>query len=265
MTTSNTVISNDGTQIAFSKIGQGPALILVDGAFCSRQFGPMMPLTERLSPHFTVYAYDRRGRGESTDTQPYAVEREVEDIAALIADAGGSAFVYGTSSGAGLALNAAAYGLNITKLALFEPPYNDDPSVRQVSRDYTSQLGQILGEGRRGDAVELFMNRVGTPSEAIAGMRQAPIWSLFEAVAPTLAYDDTVMGDFSVPTALAGKITMPTLVMAGGEGASPDFMRETAQTLQKAIPNAEYSVLEGQGHDASPDAVAPALIEFFSR
>jgi pimeloyl-ACP methyl ester carboxylesterase len=265
MSTSNTVTSQDGTRIAFSKAGQGPAVILVDGAFCFRQFGPMMPLTERLSPHFTVYAYDRRGRGESTDTQPYAVEREIEDIAALIEEAGGSAYVYGTSSGAGLALNAAASGLNITKLALFEPPYNDDPANLQPALNYKQTLGDAIAEGRRGDAATTFMTYVGTPAEMVDGMRGTPVWSVFEAVAPTLGYDATVMGDFTVPTELAAKITAPTLVMAGGEGPSPEFMRATARTIQQAIPNAEYHVIEGQGHDVDPDAVSPLIIEFFNR
>jgi hypothetical protein len=208
-----TVTSKDGTSIAYDQSGNGPALILVDGALCSRSFGPMGALSAQLAPHFTVFKYDRRGRGESSDTQPYALEREVEDIAALIQAAGGSAFVYGTSSGAALALNAAAGGLNITRLALYEPPYND-ATVAQW-QDYKNGLTENLSAGRPGDAVVRFMNYVGTPAEAIAGMQQSPVWPVFEVVGPTLAYDAAALGDGSVPAQLAATVKIPTLVMAG--------------------------------------------------
>src|SRR6185437_6873474 len=183
------VTSADGTTIAFERTGQGPAIILVDGALCSRAGGPMRGLAALLSPHFTVYAYDRRGRNESGDTKPYAVEREVEDIAALLAEAGESACVYGISSGAALALEAAStLGAKVRKLAMYEAPYNSDAAVRQRARDYTDNLTEALAAGRRGDAVELFMTMVGTPADQVAGMRQSPFWPALEAVAPTLAY-----------------------------------------------------------------------------
>ncbi len=257
-----TVISKDGTSIAYDQVGQGPALILVDGALCHRTFGPMGPLTALLSPHFTVFMYDRRGRGESGDTLPYAVEREVEDIDALIQAAGGSAFVYGTSSGAALALEAAASGLSINKLALYEPPLNADPEAMRRLAQYHADVKALLSAGRRGDAVVRFMTFVGTPEDAITGMRQAPFWPVFEAVAPTLAYDSAVLGDGSVPVRRAASVTVPTLVMAGG--ASFPFMHETAQALEQAIPNAQRRVLEGQTHDAAAEVVAPALKAFFS-
>src|SRR5512136_3089047 len=145
------VTSKDGTPIAFGKTGHGPAIILVSGALGDRSAAA--PLTPLLSPHFTVLAYDRRGRGDSGDTAPYAVEREVEDIDALVTEAGGSAFVYGHSSGAVLALEAAARGLAITRLALYEPPFIVDNSHPPVSADYVARLNQLVAAGRRGDAV----------------------------------------------------------------------------------------------------------------
>jgi pimeloyl-ACP methyl ester carboxylesterase len=259
----NQVMSNDGTVIAFDRSGQGSAVILVGGAFQYRAIDPpTAQLAALLAQHFTVFHYDRRGRGESGDTQPYAVEREVEDLEALIHEAGGSAFVFGMSSGGVLALEAAARGLAITKLAVYELPFNSgDEHARQAAERYTQQLAALLNEGRRGDAVALAMTTWGAPPEAMAGMRQAPIWPLFEAVAPTLAYDDAIMGDGSVPTALLASITVPTLVMDGG--ASPAFMHNAAQATAHALPNGQRHTLEGQTHDVAPQVLAPVLVEFF--
>jgi pimeloyl-ACP methyl ester carboxylesterase len=255
------VISKDGTKIAYDKTGAGPAVILVDGALCYRGFGPMGGLAPLLEPHFTVIKYDRRGRGESGDTLPYDVEREIEDLDALIQAAGGSACVYGTSSGAALAMRAAAHGLNIRKLALWEPPFNPDPAMSQMARDYTRQLRSVLAEGKRGDAISLFMMRVGTPPEAVEGMKQAPMWPLFEAVAPTLVYDDAALTDsLDEPLRVAATVSVPTLIMTG---TSIPFMHETAKALEQAIPNAQYRVLDGQTHDVAADVMAPQLIAFF--
>jgi pimeloyl-ACP methyl ester carboxylesterase len=257
------VTSKDGTEMIYDKRGTGPAVILVDGALCFRSFGPMSRLSELLSPHFTVYNYDRRGRGDSGDTQPYAVAREVEDIEALIQEAGGSAFVFGTSSGGCLALEAAMQlGDKIKRLAIYEPPYNSDPSVLPAWKEYRQELAELLAAGRRGDAAALFMKSVGTPDEQVDGMRQAPIWPVFEAVAPSLAYDAAVLGeDRSVPVKRSAKVTIPTLVM---NGTVISFMLDTAQTLAKAIPHAEQRTLEGQPHDVDLEVLAPVLVEFFS-
>jgi pimeloyl-ACP methyl ester carboxylesterase len=256
------VTSKDGTQIAYDKRGEGPAVILVDGALCYRTFGPMPRLSELLSPQFTVYNYDRRGRGESGDTQPFALEHEIDDLEALIDEAGGSAFVFGTSSGACLALEAASkLGDKITKLALYEAPYNAEPSVRQAWKEYRQGLNALLSENRRGDAAALFMGSVGTPAEQIEGMRQSPIWPVFEAVAPTLAYDAATLGDDrSVPTQRAAKVTAPTLVM---NGTVIPFMVVGAKEIANAIPGAVHRTLEGEGHDVNLEVLAPVLIEFF--
>lgn len=258
------VTSKDDTAIAFERIGKGPAVILVDGALCSRAFGPMPGLAPLLAKYFTVYAYDRRGRNESGDTKPYALEREVEDIEALINDAGGAAFVFGTSSGAALALEAAIIlGDKMKKLAMYEPPYNSDNTFRQEWKEYTRQLAELLAADRRGDAVALFMKLVGTPADQIEGMRYAPMWPMLEAVAPTLAYDASALGeDRSVPVKRAATITMPALVM---NGTAIPFMLDTAKALAKTIPHAQHRTLEGQTHDVNLEVLAPVLVEFFSR
>lgn len=260
----NTVMSKDGTEIAYEKSGNGPALILVDGALCYRSFGPMRELAKLLSPYFTVYTYDRRGRGESTNSKPYAVEREVEDIEALIQEAGGSAYVYGISSGGCLALEAAArLGQKIKKLAIYEPPYNADSAAVEAWKQYRQQLAKALADGRPGDAVVLFMNLVGTPSEMVEGMRNSPMWPMFEAVAPTLAYDAAAMGDTrGVPVKRAAEVVSPSLVM---NGTVIPFMLDTANSLTEAIPHAQHRTLEGQPHDVDLKVLAPVLIEFFSK
>jgi len=261
----NTVRSKDGTTIVFDEQGDGPPLILVDGALTTRSSGSKPELVKLLAQRFTVCSYDRRGRGESGDTKPYAVLREIEDIDALIDEAGGSAFVYGHSSGGCLALDATVkLGDKVKMLAMYEAPYNDDPEAQKAWGEYIKKLTEALTSGRRGDAVALFMAYVGTPAAQIEGMRHAPFWGGMEAIAPTLAYDHTAImgGDGSIPIERAARIHVPTLVMTGGEGAP--FMRETANTLSKAIPAAKLSTLDGQTHDPQPDSLAPVLVEFFT-
>ncbi len=256
------VTSKDGTEIAYTKQGSGPAVILVDGALCYRSFGPMPQLAALLAPYFTVYIYDRRGRGESGNTQPYALAREVEDIEAVIKEAGGAAFIFGTSSGGCLALEAAIrLGIKTKKLAMYEARYNSDKAVQQAWKDYRKQLAELLAAGRRDDAAALFMQMVGTPADQIEGMRHAPVWSMFESVAPTLAYDAAAMGeDRSAPAKRAANVTVPALVM---NGTVIPFMLDTAQTLAKAIPHAQHRTLEGQSHDVNLEVLAPVLVEFF--
>jgi pimeloyl-ACP methyl ester carboxylesterase len=262
-----TVTSNDGTTIAFDQAGAGPALILVGGMFEQRAMDSetarlaALPL---LAQHFTVFHYDRRGRGDSTDTQPFAVAREIEDIEALIDTAGGSAFAFGISSGAALAFEAAlALGVKVKKLALYEPPYNDDADARQAWQEFRRQLKQALAEGRRSDAVGLFMQLLGVPDEHLAEMRQYPMWPMWEAVAPTIAYDAAALGeDASVPAERAARLGLPALVLNGG--ASYPFMHIAATKLAAAIPNAQHRTLEGQTHEVAVEAIAPVLVEFFT-
>jgi len=260
------VTSKDGTQIAYDRQGDGPAVILVDGALCYRLFGPMPELAKLLEGNFTVYTYDRRGRGQSgdsRDTRPHAIEREVEDLEALIQAAGGSAFLCGVSSGGALALEAASrLGDQVKKLAIYEAPYNNDEATRQEWRDYRRQLADFLSAGRGGDAAALFMTFVGTPAEMVDGMRQSPMWSDFEAVAPTLIYDAIDLGDDrAVPATRAALVTAPTLAMNGS--ASIPFMYDTAKAIAGAVPHGQHRTLEGQRHDVSPEVLAPVLVEFF--
>jgi pimeloyl-ACP methyl ester carboxylesterase len=260
-----TVISKDGTTIAFDQSGQGPALILVSGAFMHRAIEPQMAqLAALLAPHFTVFRYDRRGRGDSADTQPYAVEREIEDIEALIDEAGGSAFVYGISSGAALALEAAIMlDGKVDKLAMYEAPYNSEDTARQTWKEYRKELRESLAENRQGDAAALFLKLVKMPADQIEAMRHEPWWQMFEVVAPSLAYDAAIMGaEASVPVKRAASVTAPALVM-NGDDANFEFMCDTAMALAKAIPHAQHRTLEGQTHDVAPEALAPVLVEFF--
>ena len=264
----NTVISKDGTRIAYDQSGKGPTVILVGGMFEQRAMESetshlaALPL---LSEHFTVIHYDRRGRGDSTDTQPYAVEREIEDIEALIDKEGGSAYLFGISSGAALAFEAAlTLGGKVKKLAMYEPPYNDDADARKSWQEFRQKLKEALAEDRRGDAVGLFMMLLGMPAEHLEGMHQTPMWPMFEAVAPTIAYDAACLGDdASLPTERAARLSVPALVMDGGATEFP-FMHVTAVALAKAIPNAQHRTLQGQTHEVAAEALAPALIEFFA-
>lgn len=219
-----------------------------------------------LSPHFTVFAYDRRGRGESGDTLPYAVEREVEDLDAMISETGGSAFVFGHSSGAVLALEAARLlPTKISKLAMYEPPFIIDDSNPPAPEDFAPHLMELVSSGRRGEAVEYFMTQVGTPAEVVAQLLQSPMWPGFEAVAHTLAYDVTIMGNTQrgdpLPLRKWASVTVPTLVMDGGE--SPTFMHSGAQALTDILPNAQHRTLEGQTHGVADEVLVPVLVEFF--
>ena len=280
-----TVISKDGTRIAYDKSGAGPVVILVDGALGYRGGFGQQALAEKLVDHFTVYTYDRRGRGESSDAlqestaqksggqnsmdqQSWAqcvVEREVEDLDTLIQEAGGSAYLFGESSGAALVLEAALrLGDKVKKIALYEVPYNDDPTARQAWREYVRQLSELLAAGRHGDAVGLFMKLVGASQEDVDGMRQAPIWPMFESVAPTLAYDHTALfgQEAEVPAERVTDVRVPALVIDGAE--SFPFMHETAKKLASAMPRAQQRTLEGQSHQIDPAALAPVLVEFFN-
>ena len=260
-----TLTSSDGTRIALDREGTGPSVILIDGALCTRTSGSKTELIRLLAPSLTVYSYDRRGRGDSGDTLPYSVEREVEDIEALVDDAGGSAFLYGHSSGAALAMETAVrLGKKTGKIAMYEAPYNDAPDAMRAWNQYVTRLTELLEAGRRGDAAELFMKFVGTPAAQVEAMRGAPAWKSFEALAPTLAYDHTALlgQDGSVPVERAARVRVPALVMSGS--ASFPFMHVTAQALGKAMPHAHLRSLEGQTHSVSPAILAPVLVEFFT-
>jgi pimeloyl-ACP methyl ester carboxylesterase len=263
----DTVTSKDGTSIAFDRQGSGTAVILVGGAFVDRSENAA--LATELAAQFTVFNHDRRGRGESGDTLPYAVEREIEDLAALIAEVGGSPHLYGASSGGALALEAAAAGVGIDKLALYEVPYNMADDGVQQHQEYVGQLTAFLAEGRRGDAAELFMRLAGASEEMIAGAKDSPMWPGLEAIAHTLAYDAACLGTGQPPTARLAKISRPTLVATGGGspdsfvGGGGDFFAKAADAIVASIPQAERRIIEGQTHMIDPKALAPVLERFF--
>jgi pimeloyl-ACP methyl ester carboxylesterase len=254
-------ISRDGTPIAYQRTGEGPAVVLISGAMSTG--ATVAPLAAVLADRFDVVVYDRRGRGASGDTGPYTVAREVEDLAALIEAVGGEASLYGMSSGGALALEAAASGLPVPRVALYEPPYADfaDGGVKDRAR-YTEQLTRALTEGRRGDAVELFLRLTGMEPEMIAGARQSPMWAELEAIAPSLAYDDAVMGDGLVPRERLAALSVPVLAVAGAE--SPAWAREAVRAVAEAAPQGTYRVLEGQTHMVDPQVLGPVLAEFFT-
>lgn len=261
-----TVCSRDGTVIAFDRVGDGPPLVLVDGAFCHRSFGPMPKLAPLLAKHFTVYHYDRRGRGDSGDTRPYAVDREVEDIEAVIGAAGGSAFVYGISSGAALALEAANRGLPIDKLALYEAPFIVDDSREPIPDDYRARLTDMIATDRRSDAVKLFMRAVGVPRVMVTLMQLTPMWSQQKAIAHTVLYDTMIVEDHQKGRPLPPQrwrfVTAPTLAIVGGK--SPAWMRNAMHALADVVPTSQRYTLAGQNHMVGAKALAPVLVDFFN-
>ncbi|GAA1592443.1 alpha/beta hydrolase [Kribbella sancticallisti] len=260
----NAVVSADGTKIAYDRAGDGPVVILVDGALCSRAQGPMPDLAGQLASRFTVYNYDRRGRGDSGDAAQYAPEREIEDLAALIEEAGGSAYVYGTSSGAALALRAAAAGLPITKLAVFEAPFVVDDSRKPIPGDWVAELRAL--SDRPGDAIKYFMTKgIGLPAIVVTLMKLMPAWKPMKAIAHTLPYDAELLGEncFGKPldaSQWAG-LTMPVLVAGGGK--SPGWMRTSVKAVAAAVPGAVHREIPGQNHMIKATAMAPVLTEFF--
>jgi pimeloyl-ACP methyl ester carboxylesterase len=261
----DTVRSADGTTIAYDRTGSGPPLLLVGGALSDRSGAAA--LARILATGFAVLAFDRRGRGDSGDTPPYAVDREVDDIAALIEATGGSAFVFGHSSGAALAIEAVVRGLPIEKLALYEPPFIVDDTRPPLPADYTEHLDRLVAEGRRGDAVAYFMTTgVGLPAQVVDQMRGAPMWPAMEGLAHTIAYDGRVMGDHMsggpLPEGWASAVTIPTLVLDGGD--SPLWARNAVSAVAAAIPGAERRTLAGQEHGADPEVLAPVLEAFFA-
>jgi pimeloyl-ACP methyl ester carboxylesterase len=255
------VKSKDGTVMAYERTGSGPALVLIDGALCSRGFGPSAKLAPLLAQHFTVYTYDRRGRGQSGDTQPYSPAREVEDIGALIEAAGGSAFLLGLSSGGALALEAAASRLGVEKVVAYEPPYVDDEG-RRGGAAHEGQLKKLVATGDRGGAVKYFMkDMVGAPAAIVVMMRLMPwIWRKLQAVAHTLPYDAAVMAEFRIPRGRFASIERPVLVMNGSK--TDARLKTAARTIAGVIPGAQHGELAGQTHNVKPDVLGPAVVEF---
>jgi len=258
-----TATSADGTTIAYEAAGCGPPLVLVGGAFNDRRSPSAgLPLAARLSGDHTVVCYDRRGRGDSGDTPPYAPEREVDDLAAVIAAAGRSAAVFGHSSGAALALRAAAAGAGATALVLFEPPYTAPDLGRAGNDELRRRLDDLVAADRRGDAVEAFQLAIGIPPEVVEGLRHAPFRHGLEAIAHTLPYDLAVVGPGTVPVDLLKQVDVPTLVVVGA--ASPEPLRAAGRAVAAGVAGAHLEVLDGVDHSAPPEALAPPVARFLA-
>ena len=258
------VRSQDGTTIAYERQGQGPAVILVDGALCYRGMGPSQAIARQLAQRFTVYTYDRRGRGESDDAAEYATARELEDIEALLGEAGGSACVWGISSGSMLALEAARRLPVIRRLVLYEAPLVVDDSRPPIAPAWAG-IRQAVAAGHRGDAVGQFLRQVGVPGPFVALMHLLPAWRKLTGMAHTLPYDGAMLEEHQrgepLPAGRWEGVTVPTLVLAGGK--SPAWMRNGSEALAQAIPNARFEILPGQTHVVSAKVVAPVLTSFF--
>jgi pimeloyl-ACP methyl ester carboxylesterase len=263
------VRSEDGTTIVYDRAGTGPPLILVGGAFSYRRWKGFVQLAELLSGRFTVINYDRRGRGDSGDAPAYAVEREIEDLAAVVEAAGGEAHVFGMSSGGVLALRAAAAGVRIDRLVVYQPPFIVDRAGHLPPPDFEQHLGELISSGRRSAAAGFFMRHgMGAPGAFVTLLRLArPIWSSLKAVAHTLPYDFAVMGETVTGKPLArepwSSIRTPTLVVAGSK--SPASLRKAGAALDARMPNSERRILEGQSHNVSMKVLAPAVEEFLVR
>ena len=259
-TATGTVRSADGTTIAFDRTGDGPPLVVVLGAFNDRH--SKAALVDLLAAHFTVFGYDRRGRGDSGDTPPYAIEREIEDLAAVIAAAGGSARVLGHSSGAVLGLLAAGRDVGIDRLALYDAPLTMGDAPTPASIDLLERVTAEVAAGRPAEACKLFLvEGAGMPAEMVAMVGQSPHWDGLVAMAHTLPYD-LELGSTPVPADRLAAVRAPTLAVAGGAGA--EAMVSAARAVAEAVPDGRLAVLEGQTHDEDPAVLAPMLVEFLS-
>jgi pimeloyl-ACP methyl ester carboxylesterase len=253
-----TTKSADGTAIAYDRVGDGPPLVVVVGALCNRKtFVPPAALTAA----FTVFTYDRRGRGDSGDTLPYSPDREIEDLAAVVEAAGPGAFAFGHSSGAALALQATAHGVPFTAVAAYEAPYAID-GTRELAENPGPRISEMVSSGHRSAAVRFWMTDVvQAPAETVATMENSPWWPALEGIAHTLPYDLAITGDQGVPVAELAKIAVPVLVMGGGN--SPDWFKRTVEATAAVIPGARLLVIEGHDHGVPPEVISPVLAEFF--
>ena len=261
-----TVTSADGTPIAYETTGRGPALVLVDGSLCHRDFGPARALAATLADTFTVHLYDRRGRGASGNIQPWSPEREIDDLAALLEAAGGEAYVFGASSGAVLAADAANRLPGFSRAVLYEPPFIVDDTRPPRPTTFTSDIEAMIARGDESAALTTFFRDVGVPGPIVRIMKLTPNWRKLKAVAPTLPYDLHILGDTSrgVPldSARWAAAAAPTLVLDGGK--SPRYMRNAARALSEALPKAEYRTIPGQTHIIKAAALAPWIKQFLT-
>jgi pimeloyl-ACP methyl ester carboxylesterase len=253
------VKSADGTLIAVESFGAGEPLIVLGGALSTR--AAVQPFVPFLEDAFTVYGVDRRGRGDSGDTPPYAVEREVEDVAAIVEAAGGSAKVYGHSSGVVLALEAAAAGVPISGLLAYEPPFCTPQEPGESWEQFAARVRQLAEAGERGDAVEAFLRHTGLPFDP--AVKQEPWWPGLTAVAHTLFYDLTLVGSADIPVERLAKIQAPVLAVYGGN--SDPWAQSSAEGVVSAVQNGRIKLVPGFDHRVAPEALAPVLRDFFGK
>ena len=264
-----TVTSKDGSRIAYDRLGSGPTVILVGGALGYRKFNKMEELAKLLAERCTVINYDRRGRGDSTEVKPFALEREIEDLAALIEAEGGSASLWGWSSGGALALRAAGAGVGVERLSVYEVPFMVDPGAKRPTPDYGERLDELVAAGDRNGAVKHFMrNAMGIPAPFVALMRLMPMWKGIKATAHTLPYDWAALGKHTMYGASLdaeewASVTVPVLVVFGGK--SPAVLQQGSRALAEVLPNAELRELEGISHNVKMPVLAPELATFFTR
>jgi pimeloyl-ACP methyl ester carboxylesterase len=253
------VTSKDGTTIAFDRLGEGPVLIMMGGALNNRML--TSELASLLAADFTVFNYDRRGRSDSTDTPPYSIDKEVDDLDAVVDAAGGSAMLFANCTGGMLALEAVAKGSAITKLVLYEPPYIVDDRQARLDGDFRTMITELLESGRRGDAVKHFLERgVGLRPDVVERVQSMPLWPMLEGLATSLPYDIAVAGDNSLPTERLPLVTVPTLVMDGTK--SPDWQRDSVQALVDTLPDATRTSMEDMNHTFAPEGIAPVIRDF---
>ncbi|MEC5150488.1 alpha/beta hydrolase [Cryobacterium sp. GrIS_2_6] len=251
------VRSADGTRIAYDRLGSGDPVIVIGGAFNTRS--SPYPLVTLLAEDVTVYTFDRRGKGESPESGPYAVEREIEDLAALVAVAGGAAGVYGHSSGAILAIEAAAAGVHITRLAVYEPPYTADPEHPAPADDLGLQAA--LDAGDPAAAAELFLRITAMDDAAVRSITSAPFWPGLVYLAPTLPHELALTGDGLPPRERLAAITAPTLALAGGR--SPAWAARAALAVASCVADGKVLTVPGQDHAVDQAVLAPLLADFF--
>jgi len=256
-----TATSKDGTILAYDVYGTGKPLIYITGASCFRNFKPIVDDAKLFANEFRVYNYDRRGRGDSGDTPPYAMEREIEDIEAIIDAAGGKAFLFGHSSGGVLALEAASkLGTKVEKIVIYDPPYVHTEIEKAKYQTLADTVSSLLAKGENKRAMKVFLSGIGMPKLFVWLLPIFPGWKTMHSLAPTLTYDIELTKDFP-PLDRFKHIETPVIVLVGEK--SPESMHAIGSQIAAAIPHAVFEKIVGQDHMVSAKVLLPKLTKFF--